>query len=241
MVNAAVLDNVEHHDLRLIERRAPEFGDAVNESVVFPSEIAELSREYAIYFRVTAADGPQAFALLGLDPGENLFVGDGVWRARRLPAMMQRGPFLIGMRAADDGAGQPVLMLNLDDARVSRTEGTPLFLRHGGRSPALERSATALRTIHAGLGESRAMFDAFLDAGLLAPLQIDIRLDDRTAYALPDIYSISEEALASLSGDMLRQLNRNGLLALAFHIRASLGNLGWIIDEKNRRRAAEQG
>ncbi len=239
MVNAAVLDNVEHQDIRLIERRAPEFGDAVNEAVVFPSEIPELSREYAIYFRMTQADGPQAFALLGLDPGENLFVSDGAWRARRLPAMMQRGPFLIGMRAADDGAGQPVLMLNLDDPRVSRTEGTPLFLRHGGSSPALERSANALRTIHSGLSESRAMFDAFLGAGLLAPLKIDIRLDDRTSYALPEIYSISEEALANLSGDALHQLNRAGLLALAFHIRASLGNISWIIDEKNRRRMTE--
>lgn len=240
MVKAEVLDNVEHRDLRLIERRAPEFGDAVNESVVFPSEIAELAREYAIYFRMTQKDGPQAFALLGLDPGENLFLRDGAWHARRLPAMMLRGPFMIGMRGTDDGAGQPVLMLNPDDARISRTEGTPLFLAHGGRSAALERGAAALRTIHTGLAESRAMFDAFLDAGLVAPLQIDIRLDDRTSYALPEVYSISAEGLAGLSGDVLRRLNENGLLALAFHIRASLGNINWIIDAKNRKRAAEQ-
>lgn len=239
MVNAAVLDNVEHQDLRLIERRGPEFGDALNESVVFPSEIAELSREYAIYFRITQQDGPQAFALLGLDAGENLFVRDGVWHARRLPAMMMRGPFLIGRREAEDGASQPVLMVNLDDARVSRSEGAPLFLPHGGRSAALERGAAALRTIHAGLAESRTMFDAFLDAGLVAPLEIDIRLDDRTSYALPEVYSISAEALAGLSGEVLRRLNEHGLLALAFHIRASLGNISSIIEAKNRRRAAE--
>lgn len=238
MVNV-VLDNVEHRDLRLIERRTPESGDAVNECVVFPSEIPDLAREYAIYFRITERDGPQAFALLGLDPGENLFVREGVWHARRLPAMMMRGPFMIGMRGTDDGAGQPVLMLNLDDTRISRTEGTPLFLAHGGRSAALERSAAALRTIHTGLPESRKMFDAFLDAGLLAPLQIDIQLDDRTSYALPEVYSISAEALADLSGDALYRLNRTGLLALAFHIRASLSNINWIIEAKNKKRAAE--
>ena len=239
MINAEVLDNVVHRDLRLIELRAPELGDAVNESVVFPSEIAELSREYAIYFRITEKDGPQAFALLGLDPGENLFVSDGAWHARRLPAMMLRGPFLIGMRGTDEGAGQPVLMLNTEHARISHTEGTPLFLSHGGRSAALERGAAALRTVHAGLTESRAMFDTLLDAGLVAPLQIDIQLDDRTSYALSEIYSISAEALAGLSGEALRRLNEKGLLAIAFHIRASLSNISWLIDEKNRRRAAE--
>lgn len=235
----AVLDNVEHHDLRLIERRGPEFGDAVNESVVFPSEIAELSREYAIYFRMTQKDGPQAFALLGLDPGENLFVSDGAWHARRLPAMMMRGPFMIGMRGTDEGAGQPVLMLNVDDARISRTEGAPLFLPHGGRTAALERGAAALRTIHTGLTESRVMFDVFLDAGLIAPLQIDIQLDDRTSYALPEIYSISAEALSELPGDALHRLNQRGLLAIAFHIRASLSNITWLIEQKKKKRAAD--
>lgn len=233
MPNAVLLDNVQHHDLRVIGGHGPAFGDAVNEIPVFATEFAELQRDYPLYFRETENGGFQTYALLGLDKAENLFLTDGQWQARYVPAMSNRGPFLIGMN--DD---QPMLMVDLDHPRLSRSEGEPVFLPHGGNAPVLERHMRALRTIHQGVELNAPMFAAFQAEGLIAPVEIAIRLDDTTEYKMPGLFSISQEALSQLSGEALERLNRAGFLALAFQIVGSMGNMARIIELKNRKRAA---
>jgi len=234
MSNAVLLDNVAHHDLRVIAGHGPQFGDLINEVPVFPTEFSEIQREYPIYFREGEAGGFQAFALLGLDRDENLFVGEAGWRGRYVPAMLDRGPFIIGMREGASGAPEPMLMVDLDHPRVSRSEGEPVFLPHGGNAPVLERHMRALRAIHQGLEVSRVMFAAFEAEGLIAPVEISIRLDDVTEYRIPGLYSISAEALSQLDGAALERLNRSGFLATAFQVLASVGNMQRIVELKTQ-------
>lgn len=240
MSQVVLLDNVEHPDLKLITGYSAAYGDNVNMALVFPTEFAEVQREYPILFRRTEAGGFQAFALLGLDADENLYLDSQGWHARYVPAIQARGPFLIGFREQSvDGEvrKEPMIMVDLDHPRISRTEGEPLFQRHGGHSPALERVVQNLRTLHIGVEVSQAMFAAFEAAGLLAPVEIDIRLDETTEYSLPGFFSISQEGLDQLDGEALQQLNASGFLGLAFCVRTSMGNMSRLIDMKNRRRA----
>ena len=240
MARPVLLDNVEHHDLRIITRHGPEYGDAVNQALVVPTEYAELQRDYPIFFRQNSEGGFESFVLLGLDPDENLFLDSDVWQARYIPALLARGPFMIGFRSdGSDGDGhrEPVIHVDLDHPRASRSDGEPLFLQHGGNAPALERTARALRALHVGAEMSAAMFAAFIDAGLIAPVEIKIRLDERSEYDLPGLFSISAEALANLDGAALAKLHANGFLALAFHVVTSTGNINRLIEIKNRRRA----
>jgi hypothetical protein len=58
-----------------------------------------------------------------------------------VPAVQQRGPFLIGLHRKDAGAPnreptdrEPMVHVDLDHPRISMTEGEPVFLRHGGNS-----------------------------------------------------------------------------------------------------------
>ncbi|ESQ75678.1 SapC family protein [Asticcacaulis sp. AC402] len=240
MPNAVALDNVQHHDLKVISGHGPQYGDAINEVAVFCNEFAEVQREYPIYFRRDERGGLQAYALLGLDKGENLFLDEGTWQARYIPAMQDRGPFMIGFREREDAGEvkrEPTMAVNLDDPRVSHDEGHPLFLPQGGNSPHLERHARALRTIHSGVEQSRGMFNAFIQAGLIAAVQIEVKLDDSTEYNIPEIFSISQEALNKLDGATLERLNKQGYLGLAYYALASLGNVRRIIEMKNQRRA----
>jgi len=236
MSNAVLLDNVEHHDLKVIGGHGPQFGDALNEVPVFPTEFSEIQREYPIYFREGEAGGFQAFALLGLDRDENLFLGEDGWKGHYVPAMLDRGPFIIGMREGASGVPEPMLMVDLDHPRTSRSEGASVFLPHGGNAPVLERHMRALRTIHQGLEVSRVMFSAFVAEGLIAPVEISIRLDDATEYRIPGLYSISAEALSQLDGAALERLNRAGFLGLAFQVVASAGNMQRIVGMKARAR-----
>ncbi len=229
-----LLDNVEHHDLRILAGHAAAYGDAVNQVRVYPNELAELAREYPVFFRQDAEGGFYAVALLGFDRDENLFLDASAWNARYVPAELQRGPFLLGLREGAEDAG-PVMLADLSHPRLSRSEGTPLFLAHGGNAPVLEHYLAVLRTLHTGLTINDAVFAAWLDAGLLAPVKLDIRLDDEVGYDIPDLFSISDEALANLDGETLAGLNAHGFLGLAFQALASVGNLQHLIALKNRK------
>ncbi len=46
-----LLNNIDHHDLRVITRHGAEFGDGINQVMVFPTEFDSVAREYPIVFR----------------------------------------------------------------------------------------------------------------------------------------------------------------------------------------------
>jgi len=234
MTNRVPLNNVDHPDLRVIPGHRAEFGDSVNQVLVFPTEFEELQREYPIFFRREESGALQAVALLGLDRDENLFLDEGGWQGRYVPAVLQRGPFLIGFK--DGGTeGEPMIHIDLDHPRVSHVDGLPLFLPHGGNSPYLEHIAGILRAIYAGIEANQPMFDAFDQAGLIEPVAVEIELDEARKYVLPDLFTISRNALAQLDGARLEQLNASGFLPLAFFVLASRGNMSRLIDLKNRK------
>lgn len=238
MSNRVALDNVAHQDLRIITRYSAEFGDDINQVMVFPTEFAHVQREYPIFFRRDAEGAFQATALLGFDKGENLFLDDSGWNARYVPAIQQRGPFLIGFRTvAQDGLAtrEPTIHIDLDHPRVSRQEGEPLFLPHGGNAPALDRANRALQILYHGVGTAKAMFAAFEEAGLIEPVSVNIELQERERYQMRDYYTISGTRLAALEGEVLAHLNKGGFLQAAILILGSLGNVNHLIDLKNRK------
>ena len=240
MTSTVLLDNVAHKDLRVRTGFSAKFGDSINCCPVFPTEFVYVQREYPILFRRDANGDLQAMALLGFEKEENLFLNDTGWDARYVPAMQQRGPFLIGLRKnADDGTPQePMVHVDLDHPRISHTEGEALFLPHGGNSPYLEHTSRILQMIYNGTAHIRPMFAAFEEAGLIEPIEMDVELDRTTKVKLPGFLSISQDRIAGLDSTILQRLNQAGYLQLAILAVASLGNISWLIQLKNRKRAA---
>jgi hypothetical protein len=240
MTNHVLLNNVDHHDLRVITRHGPEFGDNINQLLVFPTEFESLQREYPIFFRRDQEGSYQPVVLLGLDREENLFLDAGEWRASYVPALVQRGPFSIALQEKlvdGEPASEPMIRVDLDHARVSRTEGAPMFLPHGGNAPYLEHVADVLRTIYTGHQLIAPMFAAFLELDLIRIAEVEIQLGEAN-YRLPGYHTIDEERLAGLGGTALERLHRSGFLRSAFMAAASLANVGRLIERKNRLRAA---
>jgi len=240
MTNKVLLNNVDHADLRVALRHGAEFGDSANQMLVFPTEFEELEREHPILFRKGADGAFQAVVLLGFDRDENLsLAGDG-WRTRSVPAVQRRGPFSIRVQEREvDGEPrpEPMVLVDLDDPRVGADGGLPVFLPHGGNAPLLEQVTGALRTIHAGQLLARPMFDAFAALDLIEPVRLEISLADDERYLIPDRYTIGAERLAALKGAELEALHKAGFLKAAFDVRSSLGNVGRLIELRNRRRA----
>ncbi|PQA86587.1 peptide ABC transporter permease [Marinicaulis flavus] len=242
MTNTALLNNVDHADLRVIARHSAAFGDNINQALVFPSEYVEVQREYPIFFRKDANGEYQSLALLGLDEDENLFLDEAGWNARYVPATHARGPFLIGLQRGEtaEQGGEPMIRVDLDHPRVSDTEeGEPVFLPQGGNAPYLERVIRALRIIHQGADFSKRMFAAFEECDLLELITVEIKLSDTELVKIPDRYTISQQRLGQLSGDKLESLAQSGFLYAAFLTVASLGNVSRLIEMKNRKRAGQ--
>lgn len=233
-----LLNNVEHHDLRIVERRGAELGDAVNQVLAFPTEFEALQREYPIVFRKSAEGPLRPVALLGLERGENLFLdGNGGWQADYVPALMQRGPFSI---AAPESGSEPVLLVDLDHPRVSRTEGAPVFRPQGGNTPYLERMRGVLQTIYLGNELLDPMMTAFSQARLLKPVNLDARIGEAEVRRISEVFTIDRERLAAFDGDELAALHRGGFLQSAFLAAASLGNFQRLVERKSRRLAEAQ-
>jgi hypothetical protein len=236
MTNRVLLNNLDHADLRVITREGPECGDAVNQALVFPNEFDAVQREYPILFRRDANGELQAVALLGLDRDENLYLEAGRWNARYVPASQRRGPFSIALGERD--AEQPMIHIDLDHPRVSRQEGERLFLPAGGNTPYLQQVSRLLGDLYDGVEITRLFFAELEAAGLVEPTRLEVRLDARTTYELPAVFTVSEARLASLDGAALERLNASGLLRAAYAVVSSLGNLAWLVEAKNRKRAA---
>jgi hypothetical protein len=236
MVNTVLINNVDHAKLRVINRRSAAYGDGANPVPIFPTEFTEAQREYPILFRKDGAGAYQAVALLGLQKGESLFLNEPGWRGRYVPAMLARGPFLIGMtpRPGEDGSVQrePMIMLDLDDPRVSLTEGEPLFLEHGGNSRYLERIAYTLRMLRVGNDLTGPMFALFEELDLITPVKLDIALSDTQTFNLANFHTIDAERMANLDGVSLERLNRAGFLGAALMVIASLNNVNRLVEMK---------
>jgi hypothetical protein len=212
-MNPVQINNVDHANLRVSPKAGAAFGDAVNQAPVFPAEFEELQREFAIIFRRREA-GLQAYALLGLDRDENLFLSGDRWTSRYVPANNRRGPFSIGIARAPAGEapGEPMIHVDMDDARVGDSDGLPLFREHGGNAPYLEHISGVLRLLYRDTESAPAFYAALDESGLLAPVTLSIDVSDDRRYTVPDVLVIDIERLAALTGAPLERLHSSGIL-----------------------------
>lgn len=239
-----LLNNVTHRDLRVVTRFGREYGDEVGLVPAFPTEFAELQREYPIFLRKDRDSGHwQAVALLGFESNENLFLQDGRWNANYLPGYVARGPFLIGFQQQDiDGElrNEPVIHVDMDHPRICVGESgseaaQAVFLPQGGNSAYLEHIMAVLRGIRDGADAGKAIFAAFDELGLIQPVNIELKFDEEHGANLTGLYGIDRDRLAALDAEALHRLHLNGYLEGAYLMLASTHNLRRLMAEKQRR------
>lgn len=241
MAQNVLLNNIAHRDLRVRTHYSAAFGDNVATAMIVPTEFAELQREYPIFFRKEpGSDAFTAIVLLGLQKDENLFLDDKGWHASYVPAVLARGPFFIGFqdqKVEGENRQVPVILVDLDHPRISKTEGETLFKPDGSNSAYLDRMANILNAIGQGLEISKPMFEAFNAAGLIEPVNLEVKVNAEEQFNLTGLHTINREKLATLDADTLFGLHRAGYLQAAYLIVSSLPNVQRLIETKNRRRA----
>lgn len=136
--------------------------------------------------------------LLGLDAGENLFVGkDGKWQASYVPAIIRRYPFALTPAGSD---GQYVVCIDEESSLVSDTEGSPLFNEKGEPTQVIDNVKRYLSELQQMDAFTRE-FCKFLQANnMFTPLNMRVREASRIKN-ISGCYVVNEERLNNLSDE----------------------------------------
>jgi len=238
MANHALLNNIEHQDLKIITEKSAAFGNDKMYSMVFPFEFKHVQADYPIFFHKDLKSNTYvALALFGFEEKENLFLKNGKWEASYIPLMVEREPFLIGNQSTQiDGetVDNQVIHIDLDSPRVSKDHGTDIFLPHGGNSEYINKVSAMLKAIHDSKASTELFMKTVSDLDLIEPFNLDIELSNGTNNRLTGFYTINEDKLANLTGEQLASLNKSGLLMLIYMVIASQSNITALIQKKDR-------
>ena len=172
-------------------------------------EFARAAATYPIVFLEDKPnDGFRPVVLMGLKPGENLFVGaDGAWNASYIPAMIRRYPF-----ALSKGAEENRFVVCVDEAStlLSDTEGAPMFDEKGEPTQVIENVKRYLSELQQ-MDMLTQQFSRFLlTNNLLTPL--NMRVNASQARNITGCYVINEERLNAFSDALFLEVRAKGFL-----------------------------
>jgi len=237
-----LLNNVDHHNIKIITERSARYGDDVSFVMTFPLEFRRIQSCYPIFFRKDANTGNfSPIALFGFEPRENLYLSDDGWDAQYVPLMIQRQPFLIGLqRVEGEGdATKPVVSIDINSPRVNESEGEALFLEHGGTSDYLAAMTELLETIRLADEMNTDFVDALLKLDLIEAVTMQVELKDGSKHEMLGYYTINEEKLDALDSETLGELHGHHYLDSIYMILASLSCFRTLVQKKHDQLSAQ--
>jgi hypothetical protein len=224
------LSRSAHAGLRI--RAAGAEGTAASQHLIpiVVSEFRKAAIQYPIVFAKSGETGRFApYVLSGLVPEENLFWSGTELDVAYVPLNVRRQPFYVG--------GDNVLCIDLDSPCLDEAGKLTLLDTDGKDSAHLRGILAILGELLAGSAATEALVAKLLALNLLAPLLLDIRLDDGTPLKIQGLYGVDEEELRRLPASNLADLWSTGQLDLIYAVMLASGQIFNLIRLKNRRMA----
>lgn len=160
-------------------------------------------------------------ALVGLLPGQNLYVGPGgQWLASYIPATLRGHPFHLGWEGTN-----ATLSLDEDSGLlVDDGSGEPIFDQAGDLSEPVRQVWSFLSATAESLLVLEAACRVLAEAGVIVPWPIAVQGTDGT-HTVSGLHQIDEAALNALDDATFSKLRRAGVLGVAYAQLLSMGNL----------------
>jgi hypothetical protein len=235
----ALLNNIEHRDLRVVTDYGATYGDDMMCAPTFPSEFRHVQVHYPIVFARMQPGSTQGsftpLAVFGFREKQNLFLAGERWDALYVPMMVQRIPFLIG-----DSNNGKVIHIDMDSPRVGRAAGEPLFTDQGVGTPYLERVGGTLAALDQGLAATPAFIAALEEHNLLESFSLDIEFAAGGKHSFTGFYTVQEERLNQLGAEALGKLQAAGYLLPIYMVIASLSNFRLLTERASKLNAADR-
>ena len=225
--SVSILNRDTHRALRLA-RDGRDFAYAARTHVV-PAVVDEftLGARFLPILFVPGAPSPAPVFLVGLKPGENLFVGEGgEWRGGHVPTYLRRYPFMLGEAA--DGAK----LACIDDrfANFGRADGDALFNDDGSESSFLQNKIRFINEYMVWAKRTEEFVKTLQDLQLLQAVTIDVRAPDGASHALHGLNIVSEARLDELTVEEFQRLRADGFLSAIYAHLLSLKSIDALKD-----------
>lgn len=163
-------------------------------------------------------------AVLGIQPGQNLFVApDGRWVGGYTPAAYRGYPFQL----ADTPDGRRVLVVDEGSGLIGEAEGQPFFDADGEASGPVKAVLDFLTKVRANRDVTARICRVLAEHELIEPWPIVLQTDGGERRII-GLHRISEVRLNGLDGGALKALQQAGALALAYCQRLSMQHLGTL-------------
>jgi hypothetical protein len=238
------LSRREHAGLRIRADRVEASASAQHLIPIVVSEFRKAATQYPIVFAKNQDTGRFApYVLNGLGLEENLFWSGTELDVAYVPLNVRRQPFYVGM-----GDGSNVLCVDVESPCVDGPEGPKgsegsnsgsgqksIVNPDGTDSAYLKEILSILGELVAGKERTEQFIATALSLQLLAPVLLDIVLDDGTPLQLEGLYSIDEDKLRELDAGEITGLWKAGDLDLIYSVLISTGQIFKLIRLKNQR------
>jgi hypothetical protein len=199
---------------------------------VVVSEFRKAAIQYPIVFAKSPETGRFApYVLTGLAPEENLFWTGTELDVAYVPLNVRRQPFYVG--STDDVAG--VLCVDMESPCLDASGTNTLVNADGSDSAHLKSVLAVLGELVSGRTPTEQFVATLLSLDLLAPLLLDIVLEDGTPLKVQGLYGLDEDKLRQLPHSELPGLWSSGRLDLIYAVLLASGQIFNLIRLKNRR------
>jgi SapC len=221
------LNSEVHRSITVDGRTSATYGDDQRFVQVIVEEFSLLVIHYPILFSKSARTGQfYCGAMLGFDPGENLFLKEWARGELYRPLSVQRGPFI---------ASGTELAIDLDNPRVGAEGGEPLFTEQGQPTRYLQAIIWSFQNLKPGLKTTKIFITRLLELKLVEPVDIEVKLNDGIARKCIDLYTINQEVLRMLPDAVVVELFRHGYMRLIHCMIASLKHIQIMANKKDAR------
>lgn len=215
----APIDKTKHSKIKV---KASDLSHAAEQHIcpALAQEFPQLTSEFPIVFVKGEGEAYHSVAMMGLKPGENLFLQDGKWQGNYVPAALRRYPFSLAKTSAE--GDNMAVCIDTASKQLSSKEGQPLFNEDGSESDYLKNIANFLTRL-IGQGQYSDDFGKYLaDKGLFEEQTITVKLDDGSDHRLNGVFRVDEAKLNELDNDSFLELRQKGYLPAIYAHLASL-------------------
>jgi hypothetical protein len=227
------LSRSEHRNLRIRADRVE--ASAANQHLIpiIVSEFRKAATQYPIVFAKNPETGRFApYVLTGLGTEENLFWSGTELDVAYVPLNVRRQPFYVG---TDDAAATSLLCIDVDSPCVDESGTRTIVDANGADSAYLKEILAVLGELVAGRKATEQFIASVLSLDLLAPIMLDIVLDDGAPLQIQGLYAIDEEKLRQIDLEALARLWKSGYLDLLQAAVIASGQIFKLIRLKNQR------
>lgn len=223
------LSDKGHADWRVQAENNYKFAEQANAVLITAIEFALVASEYPIVF-VEQGGNIQPVALLGLKPGQNLYINDKhAWDANYIPAYVRRYPFIL---AGDQNKVDTTYTVCIDEsfAGFNRKSGEPLFAEKGKFSPYLERVIAFLKDFQAQGLATEAFCKKLKKLDLLEPMQANISSEKGEDFSVAGFMIISMDRLKARKPLEVMDLVKSDEMGLIYRHISSMSNFKKLTD-----------